>query len=111
MSVTLAAHLGEPPRGRPRGEVSDALLRACAHLATTERGATLRELAEASQVGTEAARWAVHTLRRAGHLVCVRHRRVAYRNRPVAEYVPADLAPKDTRDAGVHLMQIMQAWG
>ena len=98
-------------RGRPCGEVRVALQRACAQLATEERGATLRELAHQACVGMDAARRAVDNLRRAGHLVCVRERRVSYRNRPVAEYVPADLATKDTRDAGVHLMQIMQAWG
>lgn len=77
---------------RPAGEVRQALLQACQQLATPQQGATLRELAHAAQVGLDAAQRTVDHMRRAGHLHIARERRVDYRNRPVAEYVPAPLA-------------------
>ena len=78
---------------RPAGEVRMALLGACAALATAEQGATLQELAARACVGVDAARRTVSNLKRAGVLCVLRERRVAYRNRPVAEYVPAGLVP------------------
>lgn len=78
---------------RPAGEVRMALLGACAALATAEQGATLRELAAHACVGMDAARRTVSDMRRAGVVCVLRERRVTYRNRPVAEYVPAGLLP------------------
>ena len=50
---------------------------------------TLLELAHQAQVGVAAATHTVKNLRRAGLLQICGTRRVAYRNRPVAEYAPA----------------------
>ena len=78
---------------RPAGEVRLALLKAAWELVTPDRGATLRELAHHSQVGLHAARDTVAHMRRAGQLCIARERKVPYRNRPVAEYVPRAEAP------------------
>lgn len=102
---------------RPAGEVRLALLQACTQLATPERGPTLREMAAVACVGVQAAAHTVKNMSRAGQLHIARRRRVAYRNRPVAEYVPAALAGGATalpegRDAGfVDLGSVLQAWG
>jgi hypothetical protein len=82
---------------RPAGEVRTALLSAATELATAERGATLLELAHHAQVGTEVARSTVNNMRRSGVLRAVRTRRVAYRNRPVAEYAPGNEALEAAR--------------
>jgi hypothetical protein len=74
---------------RPPGEVRQALLLAAHEWATPERGATLREMASHAQVGLDAAAHTVQNMRRAGVLQQARLRRVDYRNKPVAEYVPA----------------------
>lgn len=74
---------------RPAGEVSLALLRSAAQLATAERAPTMRELAHHAMVGVEAANVAVKNLKRTGKLVPVRLRQVRHRTRPVAEYAPA----------------------
>lgn len=74
---------------RPAGEVRIALLQAAELLATPERGPTLAELSEAACVGYDAAMATVKNMVRAGVLRIERPRKVAYRNRPVAEYVPA----------------------
>ena len=74
---------------RPAGEVSLALLRSAAQLATPERAPTMRELAHHAMVGVDAANVAVKNLKRSGRLLPVRLRQVAHRTRPVAEYVPA----------------------
>lgn len=74
---------------RPAGEVSLALLRSAAQLATPERAPTMRELAHHAMVGVEAANVAVKNLKRSGRLVPVRLRQVRHRTRPVAEYAPA----------------------
>lgn len=74
---------------RPAGEVSLALLRSAAQLATPERAPTMRELAHHAMVGVEAANVAVKNLKRSGRLVPVRLREVRHRTRPVAEYAPA----------------------
>lgn len=80
---------------RPAGEVSLALLRSAAQLATPERAPTMRELAHHAMVGVEAANVAVKNLKRSGRLVPVRLRQVRHRTRPVAEYAPA---PDTTHD-------------
>lgn len=73
---------------RPAGDVSLALLDAARVLATPEQAPTLQELAAHAQVGVDAARRTVQNMTRAGRLRKVRERRVAHRNRPVAEYAP-----------------------
>lgn len=75
---------------RPAGEVRQALLDAAAALFTPERSPTLLELAQHAQVGKTAARQTICNMRRAGVLALVRERKVAYRNKPVAEYCPGD---------------------
>jgi len=72
--------------GRPHGDVRQALLKAVAELATQDQGPTLREMAQRACVGLDAARRTVSNLKRCRALVIARERRVAYRNRPVAEY-------------------------
>lgn len=95
---------------RPAGEVRVALLNACSQLATPDRGPTLREMAAVACVGLDAARRTVSNMQRAGQLHAPRTRRVGYRNRPVAEYVPAALAP--SQDEGyVDLAAVLQVWG
>lgn len=84
--------LQRPCPGRPQGEVCLAILRA-AHSIKLERasngqGATLRELVARSQVGLQVARNLVPKLKARGHLEIVGEQRVAYRNRPVAQYLP-----------------------
>mgnify|MGYP000384934987 CR=1 FL=1 len=74
---------------RPAGEVSLALLRSAAQLATPERAPTMRELAMHACVGLSAANATVKNLKRSGRLVPVRLREVRHRTSPVAEYAPA----------------------
>lgn len=76
---------------RPAGEIREALLSSCRSLVTAERAPTMRELATHAQVGNEAARRTVENMARYRVLVKVRERVVDYRNRPVNEYVPADM--------------------
>lgn len=85
---------------RPPGEIRQALLSAACELATTSHAPTLRELAAHAQVGLDSARHTVKNMTRAGDLRPHGHRRVGYRNRPVAEYVPATMAePEPTGNA------------
>ena len=94
---------------RPAGEVRRALLQAAADLAVPGQGATLRELVVQAQVGAPAARSMVRDLVRCGALRIVRHRRVDYRNRPVAEYAP----PASAGGCGVmggDLGGVVRAW-
>lgn len=74
---------------RPMSTTTHALQHAAAALATPERAPTYRELAEQAGVPVPVARYTVANLCRAGCLYIVRKRRVAYNNRPVAEYAPA----------------------
>ena len=94
---------------RPAGEVRQALLNACTQLATPDRGPTLREMAAVACVGLQAARRTVENMSRAGQLRRVRDRKVEYRNRPVAEYVPAAMQGDD--DGFVDLAQVLRVWG
>ncbi|WP_395026577.1 hypothetical protein [Comamonas odontotermitis] len=84
----MEAAIHTPICGRPAGEVRQALLQACEQLVTPERAPTVRELALAAKVSVQAATDTVKNLKRAGLLTIVRKRRVSYRNKPVAEYVP-----------------------
>lgn len=104
---------------RPAGEVHLALLQA-AHAILIERaqsgqGATLRELVTRSQVGYAVARAMVPKLTNRGQLQKVGERRVAYRNRPVAEYAPAPIstnppAPDMVQHGWVDLGLCMADW-
>ena len=94
---------------RPAGEVRQALLNACTQLATPDRGPTLREMAAVACVGLQAARRTVENMSGAGQLHRVRDRKVEYRNRPVAEYVPA--AMQGEGDGFVDLAQVLRVWG
>ena len=85
---------------RPAGEIRQALWSAACELATTSHAPTYRELAAHAQVGLDSARHTLDNMRRSGELQVARLRRVDYRNRPVAEYVPAVLAePESTGGA------------
>lgn len=95
---------------RPAGEVRLALLAACGQLATAERGPTLREMAAVACVGLEAARRTVANMQRAGQLHAPRTRRVPYRNRPVAEYVPVQLAQMGHASEGASLAHTLRTW-
>lgn len=78
---------------RPCGtfaEVRQTILQAVQELATPERAPTLTELAARACVGKDAARRTVDNMRRSGQLAVPRMRKVDYRNRPVAEYAPAE---------------------
>lgn len=100
---------------RPPGEVRQALLNAAHTLSTPTRGPTLAELAAHAQVGRDHARCMVRDLKRHGALQIARTRQVPYRNRPVAEYVPAVVAANDALTAAgagfVDLGQMLQVWG
>lgn len=102
---------------RPAGEVRLALLQACSLLAMGKpgqggqvgQGVTLHEMAHHAQVGLVAARATVKNMRRAGQLHIAGHRRVAYRNRPVAEYVPAAAQPAPDKGC-MGLAQVLRVW-
>lgn len=95
---------------RPAGDVRLALLSACSQLATPERGPTLREMAAVACVGVKAATHTIKHMNRAGQVRIARQRRVDYRNRPVAEYMPAIPAPSD-KAGFVDLAAVLQVWG
>lgn len=78
---------------RPTGEIRMALMEAARTLARPDHGPTLSELVQAAQVGYDAGLHTVKNMRRAGELVKIGERRVDYRNKPVAEWAPADLVP------------------
>jgi hypothetical protein len=75
---------------RPAGEIRTVLLGAVRELARPDQAPTLADLCAHTRVGEQAARHTLSNLTRAGHLRIVRTRRVAYRNRPVAEYAPVE---------------------
>lgn len=103
---------------RPAGEVHLALLQAAhairAERASTGQGATLLELVHRSQVGYKVAHALVPKLSARGQLTKVGERKVPYRNRPVAEYVPTDMVEASTEPvigAGwVNLGDALQHW-
>ncbi|PZO17651.1 MAG: hypothetical protein DCF26_09490 [Burkholderiales bacterium] len=76
---------------RPAGEIREALLNSCRALVTPTQAPTLSELAQHAQVGSDAARRTIANMKRHGVICTARERRVEYRNRPVHEYVPADM--------------------
>lgn len=91
------------------GEVSQALLQAVAAAATEDSGPTERELAALARVGRLATKRALSNLVRAGTLMIVRRRPVAYSNKPVAEYAPP--VPIVLPFAGIAaLVELMPMW-
>lgn len=101
-----------PVNGRPAGEVRAALLQACHDLTTPERAPTVRELAAAAGVSLRAATDTVKNLRRIGLLQIARDRRVDYRNKPVAEYVPGTgWVAAQQANGSAALAVALQGWG
>ncbi len=94
---------------RPAGEISQALLQAARELAHQGRGATLVELAEHACVARGHASVCLKNMRRSGRMEIVGERRVAYRNRPVAEYAPAD-DEIQVMSGAVVLGSYLQSW-
>jgi hydroxyacyl-ACP dehydratase HTD2-like protein with hotdog domain len=98
---------------RPAGEIRQALLRAVCELSAAQpagRGPTLKEVATKAQVGVAAALHTVKNMTRAGELRCISARRkVTYRNRPVAEYRPAE-EPQTSAPDGPALDDVLAAW-
>lgn len=95
---------------RPAGEVRQALLQACHQLATPGQGVTLRDMAHQAQVGLDAAAMAVKNMRRAGQIHIAGERRVDYRNRPVAVYMPALSAPQGLGKGCMSLANVLRVW-
>lgn len=87
-----------------------ALLDAVEALSTPDRCPTLAELAAHAQVGLQAARDTVPNMKKHGVLRIVRTRKVAYRNKPVAEYdvVQHQAQPAEAADDG--LARALSAW-
>lgn len=82
---------------RHPGEVRLALGAAARELVVRSdagvRGPTLQEMAQRATVGLAIARRTANNMTRAGDLRCITGRRkVPYRNKPVAEYLPPDVA-------------------
>ena len=96
---------------RPPGEVSKALLQAVQELATPEQAPTVRELALAAGVGLNAAKVCVDNLRRAGHVVVPRTRRVQHCKKPVAEYALPLLGVHAANDVVGGFAALARAWG
>jgi hydroxyacyl-ACP dehydratase HTD2-like protein with hotdog domain len=99
---------------RPSGEIRQALMRAACELSArmeSGRGPTLQEIATTACVGGAAALHTVKNMTRAGELRCISGRRkVTYRNRPVAEYRPAQDDDTQT-SAPAHALQVaVAAW-
>lgn len=92
--------------GRPASEVRLALYSAATELVTTDKAPTMRELAHKACVGMGSARRTVSNMVRAGQLHPVRTRTVPYRNKPVAEYVPAG----HSAPTGFDFRTLISAW-
>ena len=95
---------------RPKGAVHLALLDAAKALATPDRGATLRELAQYACVGDSVARYMVSAMTKHGALEIVRTRRVNYRNRPVCEYAIPRPVEQSPESGGCALGAAMASW-
>ncbi|MFN3375225.1 MAG: hypothetical protein ACK40S_01560 [Burkholderiaceae bacterium] len=85
-----------------------ALLHAARQHAQPQRGLTVRELAGKACVGLDAATQTVKNMVRAGALRPVGTRQVDYRNRPVVEYAPAEVAGADC--GHVDLARVLTVW-
>lgn len=91
---------------RPAGDIRHALLKAAHELKQQGQQPTLRDLANHAQVGVQVATTTVKNMRRAGLLAVAGHRRVDYRNKPVAVYTPAEAG----EPAFVDLAHVFTAW-
>ena len=74
------------------------------------RGATLIELAERACVGQQTARHLIPKLKSRGQLAIVGVRKVSYRNRPVAEYAPADEVEPPSENGWMNLGHCLANW-
>lgn len=95
---------------RPAGHFSQVLLQAVEQLAAPERGVTLQELADHTQIAKAKAAQMLKAMKFHGRVSIARTRRVDGRNRPVAEYalpVPQDAA----NDVVMNLSAAMRIWG
>lgn len=93
---------------RPASDIRTALLQAALAAHASGQSPTLLELAHQAQVGVAAATHTVKNLRRAGLLQICGTRRVAYRNRPVAEYAPVSQSIELT--AAHSLQSTLSSW-
>ena len=96
-----------PRRGRP-DDVRRALLQAAADLNGLAQAPTLREIVHHACVGQASGLYAIKNMRRAGLLLICGERRVTYRNKPVATYVPA--CPISLGDSGFDFSSLTRVW-
>lgn len=98
---------------RPMNHAALALLLAANRLSAAGRGVTLAEMRQDAKVSEHTARMFVPSLARRGHLKIIGERKVDYRNRPVAEYMPVpDDEPAHDRGQGcLALVECLQRWG
>lgn len=95
---------------RPAGEIRKALYDAAKEFSAVG-GASLAELAAKACVSRDKASECVTSMRRAGVLNIVADRRVSYRNRPVAVYMPAKTEDVQAIQQGwVDLNNCMSMW-
>lgn len=94
-------------RGRPAGEVRQAVVRTFA-----EHGALpLCDLAAASNVGSAACSYVVKNMMRAEQLEVVGHVKREHSKKWVALYSLAEVAPADVVDPGIVLLDdMLRAW-
>lgn len=104
---------------RQEGTVKQAVLQAVRDWVESGHGpgagATLAEIAQHARVGKASARSCVQNLRASGELEIVGQREVHYRNRPVAEYAPADVVASRAVVQGgyqgwVELGRVFSSW-
>ena len=91
---------------RPRGEIRQVLAQAAG---AQVGGATWRDLAISTQVGFDAARTTVQSMRRSGELVVIGVVRLEHSRRPLALYAPAPQADAYT-EACVELTNAINGW-
>lgn len=102
---------GKPsPRGRPAGEVRQALRQAAASLAASAEGCTWRDAALAARVGFAAARRTMANMASAGELERVGTRQVPGVCRPMTLYAPAERARRASFALGAPLAQVLASW-
>ena len=95
---------------RPAGEINKVLIGAIGQLATADHAPTLDELARATQVAKAKVSQMLKVMKFRGHVCIPRTRRVAGRNRPVAEYaLPGGMGAAN--DAVMSLSAAMRVWG
>lgn len=95
------------------GEIRNAVIQAVRHIVAESqpgRGATLAEIAERSGVGQDALRNNLPKIKASGALQIVGYRRVGYRNRPVAEYAPAQPIESRAGHGWVDLGRCVSGW-